>query len=524
MRFITQKIKFVPMIELFCLNNLKGIIIMRKLLLVFTLLYSLILNAQTEKERKWARMHYMDKKYTESFNEFRHLSKFLNPRDLFILAQHYQYGQGTERSLNQAIKYYKLAADRGDDLSQSELCEILIDGKMIDSEQQKADLYKYSRMFGTNLEYSNSTNSATDKTRHALSLCYKNGWGTKKNQKLADIWLAFAAYNDSMDAQDELCEKLGIDGNYNSEEEELALASLYFKYLYEAILPYVQKDHSIEMSFFRINYLIFKQTPTDILESLKEVITLYENPKLCIEGKAVMFDLIQQAAKYNTEFKNKYAADAEKYELISDESKEAWQHRQLTKVVWKVDVMLNSHIKPIGISNGHEWVDLGLPSGTKWATCNIDAITPYDSGSMFAWAEIKQKRTFNPKNYIGGTFLLMDDDNDTAHQLYGSNWHVPSCENWRELFWYCDIEYDRQRNVIIAKSPNNQQLSIPLVQNSEVDGVIYWTNTCVLGDVMDPEEGSAISLLLDTDPFWTLTYADKWRGCPIRPIYTDNHY
>ena len=38
--------------------------------------------------------------------------------------------------------------------------------------------------------------------------------------------------------------------------------------------------------------------------------------------------------------------------------------------------------------NGHDYVDLGLPSGTLWATCNVGATTPEGYGDYFAWGEI----------------------------------------------------------------------------------------------------------------------------------------
>lgn len=43
--------------------------------------------------------------------------------------------------------------------------------------------------------------------------------------------------------------------------------------------------------------------------------------------------------------------------------------------------------------NGHEYVDLGLPSGTLWASCNIGAEHPEDYGSYFAWGETSEKKT-----------------------------------------------------------------------------------------------------------------------------------
>ena len=49
-----------------------------------------------------------------------------------------------------------------------------------------------------------------------------------------------------------------------------------------------------------------------------------------------------------------------------------------------------------GISNGHEWVDLGLPSGTKWATCNVGASSPEEYGDYFAWGETTTKCCYEP--------------------------------------------------------------------------------------------------------------------------------
>lgn len=48
--------------------------------------------------------------------------------------------------------------------------------------------------------------------------------------------------------------------------------------------------------------------------------------------------------------------------------------------------------------NGHEYVDLGLPSGTVWATCNLGAETPYDFGGTYAWGESADYGTKDPTN------------------------------------------------------------------------------------------------------------------------------
>ncbi len=50
--------------------------------------------------------------------------------------------------------------------------------------------------------------------------------------------------------------------------------------------------------------------------------------------------------------------------------------------------------------NGHEAVDLGLPSGTLWATCNVGASSPEELGDYFAWGETKPKEKYSDENYM----------------------------------------------------------------------------------------------------------------------------
>lgn len=45
-----------------------------------------------------------------------------------------------------------------------------------------------------------------------------------------------------------------------------------------------------------------------------------------------------------------------------------------------------------------KYVDLGLPSGLKWATCNVGATSPEDYGNYYAWGETKTKRKYTKKN------------------------------------------------------------------------------------------------------------------------------
>ena len=69
---------------------------------------------------------------------------------------------------------------------------------------------------------------------------------------------------------------------------------------------------------------------------------------------------------------------------------------------YDADLTLASY-SPSGTENGYEWVDLCLPSGTKWATTNIGAISPTDDGKRYSWGETKalgEVDETNLNNYI----------------------------------------------------------------------------------------------------------------------------
>ena len=86
------------------------------------------------------------------------------------------------------------------------------------------------------------------------------------------------------------------------------------------------------------------------------------------------------------------------------------------------------------LTNGHEYVDLGLPSGTLWATCNVGAESPEEYGDYFAWGETAPKGTYSWSNYFdtndGGTTFakynndggktVLDPEDDAVHdgQIY----------------------------------------------------------------------------------------------------------
>lgn len=100
--------------------------------------------------------------------------------------------------------------------------------------------------------------------------------------------------------------------------------------------------------------------------------------------------------------------------------------------------------------NGHQYVDLGLPSGTKWATCNVGAKKPIEYGKYYAWGEksVKSDYSWNTYKYGGDWNKLIkyctesdfglngfEDDqaelnlsDDVVRKQWGGAWHMPSKE------------------------------------------------------------------------------------------------
>lgn len=104
-------------------------------------------------------------------------------------------------------------------------------------------------------------------------------------------------------------------------------------------------------------------------------------------------------------------------------------------------------------TNGHEYVDLGLPSGTLWATCNVGAINPEDFGNYYAWGETTTKDSYTWSNYTWGTennitkynnsdgLDKLELSDDAANVVWGGDWHIPTYNQLNELFNYTNHPY-----------------------------------------------------------------------------------
>lgn len=98
------------------------------------------------------------------------------------------------------------------------------------------------------------------------------------------------------------------------------------------------------------------------------------------------------------------------------------------------------------------FVDLGLPSGTLWAKCNLGAATEYNIGNFYAWGETSPKSNYSWNNYAFGIesnltkynpsdYLTALQNADNPAYQANSSWSMPTEEQFRELEFYCDREW-----------------------------------------------------------------------------------
>ena len=140
-----------------------------------------------------------------------------------------------------------------------------------------------------------------------------------------------------------------------------------------------------------------------------------------------------------------------------------------------------------GTVNGHDWVDLGLPSGLLWATCNVGANSPTSYGNFFAWGEISTKTTYDWSTYQycngsgtkltkycnnsvygnnGYTYNLttLEASDDAAIANWGAGWRMPTNEEMNELFNNCTHVWTTQngKNGRLFTGPNGNSIFLPV--------------------------------------------------------------
>ena len=179
-----------------------------------------------------------------------------------------------------------------------------------------------------------------------------------------------------------------------------------------------------------------------------------------------------------------------------------------------------------GTINGYEYVDLGLPSGLKWATHNIGATSPSDKGDMFAWGEISPKAQYTEANCTSYGLDMQniagDPQYDAARANWGSTWKMPSKKDFEELMSECTWEWVVDINGVGCKKvtgPNGNSIMLPVsgyVYESAYymqDFGYYWTSTPI-----STYEQFSYDFFFDEEYNLSMGYDDRCYGQAIRPV------
>ena len=194
----------------------------------------------------------------------------------------------------------------------------------------------------------------------------------------------------------------------------------------------------------------------------------------------------------------------------------------------------------------HEWVDLGLPSGTLWATCNVGANNPEEYGDYFAWGETEPKEdyydwsTYKWCNGSDDTFTKyctrsnygyngftdgkteLDPEDDAAYVNWGPSWRMPSKEQQQELAENCTWTWTQQNGVNgrLFTGPNGNTIFLPaagyhwkeLLSNVGSYGW-YWSRT------LPPSRCSrAFDLSFDSEGVNWTSYYGRYGGLTVRAV------
>ena len=161
------------------------------------------------------------------------------------------------------------------------------------------------------------------------------------------------------------------------------------------------------------------------------------------EERLVQHAVIERLDKQNQQLGNKMRKIEQ--EILVEKARIEQEQRDANLAKKQAAAQAVSPVPLKSEINGHPWVDLGLPSGTKWATYNVGSTKIHGLGTRIAWGETATKKLFSPDTYTHNEIELPsyagNAEYDLATLQWGDDWYTPTLQQWEELIEHCQWEY-----------------------------------------------------------------------------------
>lgn len=154
-------------------------------------------------------------------------------------------------------------------------------------------------------------------------------------------------------------------------------------------------------------------------------------------------------------------------------------------------------------------INLGLPSGTKWASCNIGATRPEAFGDYYAWGEVSAKSVYDWSTYThcDGTIEschnigsdICGTQHDAAHVKWGRKWQIPISDQIKELIDNCRYEWTQFNGVNGGRftGPNGNSIFLPAAGYRDDSSLINTTGCIDVSYFAEYLSGSQISPFIE---------------------------
>ena len=224
-----------------------------------------------------------------------------------------------------------------------------------------------------------------------------------------------------------------------------------------------------------------------------------------------------------------YDGETQVGEMVLPESNAAEVERSVIKSFRPVEVTMPEE---------HAYVDLGMPSGLLWATCNVGAASPEEYGDYFAWGEIEPKDVYSQSTYLfwngtwddcydGYGYTTLSSYHDAATVNWDSwnwsnnLWRMPTKEEWQELYNNTTVTWTQQNGVNgrLFTASNGNSLFLPAagyrnygsLYNAGSDGD-YWSSSLY---TYDPNGALYFDFYSD---YCNLYGGYRYLGFSVRPV------